>query len=381
MCPVAHLTITASNTKPNVDNNTSNQHVNDYIKGDQDDKYSLLIATKSKFKTYKPALSECKTTQLWHSQNQGKSGFIPLGVLILPSANNKVQTNLSPKQSGKFNFLKCQVVIKSQLNPDVWESLLKDYLNQQLIYLIRYGFPLDFDPLSSLTQEDTNHNSAIHYPEDIEAYLEEELKFKAILGPFQEPPLPNLHHSPFMTREKPRAPNRRVIIDLSYPKGQSVNAGVHRDTYLGTPFILTLPKIDTITSAVKKWGKGCHIYKLDISRAFRHIKLDPSDYDLLGLHHYGHYVDTCLPFGYRHRSAIFQRLSNYDVINYIDDVIGISLPSVTGKAFTELQSLVLQLGFEVSVKKLVAPSTCVNCLGIIVDTKNYTVLVPDTKLA
>ena len=71
---------------------------------------------------------------------------------------------------------------------------------------------------------------------------------------------------------------------------------------------------------------------------------------------------------------------NYDVINYIDDVIGVGLPSVTNKAFIELQSLVRQLGFDVSVKKLVAPSTHVNYLGIRVDTKNYTVSVPDEKL-
>ena len=165
-----------------------------------------------------------------------------------------------------------------------------------------------------------------------------------------------------MTREKPGAPHRRVIIDLSYPKGQSVNAGISKDTYLGTPFILTLPTIDTVITAVKKWGRGCHIYKLDISRAFRHVKLDPGDYNLLGLRHY---VDICLP------SAIFQRLSdaihhimmqhNYDGINYIDDIIGASLPSVTSKAFIELQSLVRQLGFDISIKKLVAPSTRVNC--------------------
>ena len=188
----------------------------------------------------------------------------------------------------------------------------------------------------------------------------------AILGLFTDPPLPDLHHSPFMTREKPGAPHRRVIIDLSYPKAQSVNAGISKDTYLGTPFIFTLPTIDTVTTAVKKWGRGCHIYKLDISRALMHVKLDPRDYNLLGLRHYGHYVDTCLPFGYRHGSAIFQRLRNaighimmqhqYDVINYIDDVIGVSLPSITSTAFTELQSLVRQLGFDVSVKKLVAPS-------------------------
>ena len=151
-------------------------------------------------------------------------------------------------------------------------------------------------------------------------------------------------------------------MDLSFPKGQSVNTGVTKDIYLGTPFILTLPSIDTITSNVKKWSKGCLIYKLDISRAFRHIKLDPSEYDLLGIRHHGHYIDTCLAFRFRSGSALFQCVSDvtryimtqrrYDVINYIDDVIGVGLPSVTTKAFTDLQSLVRQLGLDISVKKI-----------------------------
>ena len=86
-----------------------------------------------------------------------------------------------------------------------------------------------------------------------------------------------------MTREKPGATNRRVIIDLSYAPNHSVNAGVSKDQYQGTDFVLTLPSIDTITNQIRKLGKGSLIYKVDISRAFRHVKIDPSDYYLLGL--------------------------------------------------------------------------------------------------
>ena len=208
---------------------------------------------------------------------------------------------------------------------------------------------------SPLAQEGVNHNSALHYPSDIDAYLQEEIKFGAILGPFDTPPMPNMHHSPFMTREKPGAPHRRVIIDLSYPRGRSINAGVAKDIYLGTPFILTFPTIDTVTSDVRKWGSGCQIYKLDISRAFRRVKLDPIHYNLLGLRD-TYCEDTCLPFGYRNGSATFLCLSdaicyiitqrNYDVINHIDDIIGDGLPSVTSKAYIELQELMCHFGFD-----------------------------------
>ena len=38
------------------------------------------------------------------------------------------------------------------------------------------------------------------------------------------------------------------------------------------------------------------LYKVDVSHAFRNIKLDPSEYDLLGLHHADWYIDTYIPF-------------------------------------------------------------------------------------
>ena len=182
-------------------------------------------------------------------------------------------------------------------------------------YLIRYGFPLDFDRNSKLGNNDKNHTSALAFPQDIDAYLKEEISHGAIYGPFKDPPFDGFHTSPFMTRPKPGATHRRVIIDLSFPHGQAINSNISKTQYLGTDFVLTLPSIDMITNKVKKFGKGSLLYKIDISRAFRHVKIDPRDYFLLGLRHQDYFLDTCLPFGYRNESGIFQRLS--DAIRYI----------------------------------------------------------------
>ena len=48
-------------------------------------------------------------------------------------------------------------------------------------------------------------------------YLKEEVEHGAIAGSFTEPPITNLHVSPFMTRDKSSSEHRRVIIDLSWP--------------------------------------------------------------------------------------------------------------------------------------------------------------------
>ena len=259
---------------------------------------------------------------------------------------------------------------------DEWQKVIKGYWYTQLIDLLRFGFPLDFNRNSVLKCDNKNHSSATDFPLDVEAYLKEEMEHGAILGPFINSPIPGCHKSPFMTRKKPNSIHRRVIIDLSWPKWASVNTGVSNDSYMGTDFVLSLPTIDHITSRVRVLGPGSHQYKIDISRAFRHIKIDPGDLDLLGLTwHDATYVDTCLPFSSHHGLQIFQCISDavrhvmrqhgYAVVNYVDDFIGIAMPGVMRRSYVILQELLARL--DVSQNKLVAPSTKVTCLGVEVD--------------
>ena len=210
-------------------------------------------------------------------------------------------------------------------------------------------------------------------------YLKEEVERGAIVGPFTEPPIKNLHVSPFMTRDNSNSDHRRVIIDLSWPISLSVNSGVDSDKYLDTEFVLTYPSIDNITDEVLKLGKGCKIFKVDISRAFRHVPIDPGDLDLLGLHWEGYFLDQFLPFGFKHGSSIFQRLSDvmryimslegHQVWNYIDDFLCVSLLSKITTIYGRLQVLLQELCLTVSTKKLVPPATQVTCLGIVVNTE------------
>ena len=102
--------------------------------------------------------------------------------------------------------------------------------------------------------------------------------------PFLNPPIKNLYTSPFMTRDKSSSDNRRVIIDLSWPLGNSVNSGVASDRYLNTDFVPTYPSIDNVTDQVLQLRRGCRIFKVDISRTFCHVPIDPRDLDLLGLY-------------------------------------------------------------------------------------------------
>ena len=152
-----------------------------------------------------------------------------------------------------------------------------------------------------------------------------------------------------MTRDKSSSVNRRVISDLSWLPGHSVNSGVGGDCYLSTEFVLTYPSINNITNEVLKLGKGCQIFKIDISRAFYHVPIDPGDLDLLGLCWEDYFLVRSLAFGFKHGSSMFQRLSDavcfimrqegHSIWNYIDNFLCVSLPSKIGKTFIRLQKL------------------------------------------
>ena len=220
--------------------------------------------------------------------------------------------------------------------------------------------------------EGDNHASAIQYPAYIEAYLQEEHKFNAILGPFKENPIPGGHCSPFMTRHKPNSERRRVIIDLSWSLGASVNAGIDKNTYLGSDFELMFSSVDDITNVLKRLGKGVFLYRIDVSRTFRHVKVDPGDHDLLGLQWDATYIDTCAPFRMHHRSQIFQCLSDairyimfqngHCIIDYINEYVGVGVPDVASKSFQFLINLLKKLGLTIRERKLVVPGTRVICL-------------------
>ena len=56
-----------------------------------------------------------------------------------------------------------------------------------------------------------------------------------------------------------------------------------------------------------------------------------------------------------------------NMFNYIDDLIYICLPHEINQAFQFIYCLLQDLGLEISQSKLVAPTTQVVCLGILID--------------
>ena len=154
-----------------------------------EDKYDLGLQVKSHNKDRLNKARSDPTYKKWSEQTDDKFGFIPLGPMVIPTSDKRRYLGSDPiklydltRKETTFNFLSTQILIHSQLNADAWEKLLENYWDQQLPYLIRYGFPLDFDRNSKLGQNDKNYTSALAFPQDIEAYLKEEISYGAIFG-------------------------------------------------------------------------------------------------------------------------------------------------------------------------------------------------------
>ena len=294
------------------------------------------------------------------------------------------------RDSGCPNFLKCRIPVTSNLKIENWRSYLDNYWDQQVVDLLQYGFPLDFDRQCQLASTEANHASAIQYSDHVQQYLQEELTHNAILGPFTEPPF-SIHVSPLMVRDKQDSDQKRTIMDLSWPKGLSLNNGVTKEMYLDTPYTLHYPSIDNITASLSKLGPAAQLFKIDISRVFRQIKIDLGDIDLLGMKFQGQYfIDLSVAFGYRHGSKIFHKkdairyimtVSGFpNLFKYIDDLVYTGLPSNIHQAFHFLKHLLADLGLDISYKKLVPPDTAVTCLGILINTIDKTIAIPANKL-
>ena len=125
--------------------------------------------------------------------------------------------------------------------------------------------------------------------------------------------------------------DRRVILDLSFPKGDSVNDHVSKDFYLGERINLTYPGVDDLV--IKTKGRGCLLFKCVLRRAYRLLMIDPGDASLVGYTYNGsYYFDKVLPFGLCSAAFLCQRVASAVryicqilrilIVNYLDDLAG-----------------------------------------------------------
>ena len=180
-------------------------------------------------------------------------------------------------------------------------------------------------------------------------------------------------------------------MDLSFPPGRSVNDGIMKDNYLGMATKLRFPKVDEFAIRIYTLGKGCLMFKIDLSRYFRQLPLDPGDYSLIG-YIIGEdiYFDKVLPMGMRSAPYIAQRVTNaiayihrrlqWFILNYVDDFVSAEMKEVVWQAYRAFKGLLERLKVEISQEKLVPPTTRLEFLGITFNSETMTMEISAEKM-
>ena len=111
----------------------------------------------------------------------------------------------------------------------------------------------------------------------MDEYLNTEIAQGRIAGPLPLISLPGSHISRFVVIPKEHRINKwRLLIDLSYPAGSSVNDGIPK--YLCS---INYISIDTAIENILKCGTGTLLAKIDVKNAFRLLPAHPDDRYLL----------------------------------------------------------------------------------------------------
>ena len=293
------------------------------------------------------------------------------------------------RTSGVPNYLSVRQVIPSDLHCDEWEVLLAGYHDSGIVDFLRYGWPVAYSALRIPVPVTKNHASALNFPKEIDKFIQKELDKNALLGPFKAPPFDTWTQiSPLMTRDKPDGSGKRVIIDLSFPVGASVNDGILKTKESQ----YTLPTPLDLADLMLREGRGCFMWKSDLSRAYRQLRVDPLDYPLLAIQHNGSiFVDICPSFGCRASGSAQQRVSNsvvhmmekrgYDILAYVDDFCGVSAAHTDARrGFNEFADLTSKLGLKLAPDKTCPPATTLEWLGFTFDSNQLIISVPQEKL-
>jgi len=224
--------------------------------------------------------------------------------------------------------------------------------------------------------------------------IQKRLSLGHLLGPFSSPPTQGFRSSRLHTVPKDKT-KFRVIHDLSFPRGTSVN-----DSILASLFPAEYERIDAAIALIRQVGPGALLMRIDWASAFQQIMLSPDDWELCGFVFKGQFfADTRLPFGARSSPGIFCRYSELFqwilqnefgirlTCHYADDHFFVTLPNLAppGQSATEIQEIVLriarELGIEINPEKCMGPATTLTYLGIELDTVRMEARISEERKA
>ena len=258
-----------------------------------------------------------------------------------------------------FNYKQTHLTVPSGLNLRNWHQLLKGYDIPILLEYLEFGFPLNINyEIFAFNETVSNHAFVNLHPLGVDKYFKDEIEYGAMVGPLNKTLFNKFHCSLLMARKKPDR-GIQVIVDLSWPLNYGVNSCVPADYFDFIKFQLKYPSIDNVVEKIKQFGSNCLLFKIDLQRTFRNLRIDPFDYSVLGLNwHHQTYVYVALPFGFKQGASSCQMctdsiiylmwMQKHWVMSYLDDFIAVCPPNAATNAYLTLKNLLETLGLPIN---------------------------------
>ena len=281
--------------------------------------------------------------------------------------------------------------LPTPVNANNLQHALQGYDPAETTFLVDgfiHGFHINYFGTPSLSSLH-NHPSASAHRDIVAQKLAKELSLGRIAGPFSSPPFLNFQSSPLGVVPKKEPNAFRLIHDLSYPHGNSINEGIPKEFST-----VTYETLDHVLSLLSQFGRGALLAKTDIEDAFRIIPTHPSCYHLFGFTwDSSFFYDRCLPMGCAESCRIFERLScalqwilqsrgNVAVSHILDDFIFMGPPDSPSclQDLNRFMDLAQELSIPIKQEKTCLPSTIITVHGIELDTVHWQARLPADKL-
>ena len=232
--------------------------------------------------------------------------------------------------------------------------------------------------------------SATERAEVVSGYLKEECASGRVLGLFRKELLGTaLMINRIGVIPKGFTGKWRLIVDLSFPEGNSINDGID-------PNICSLhyTRVEDTARELVRQGRGSFMVKVDIRSAYWTVPVNPQDWWLLGMQWEDSlFMDTTLPFGLRSAPKIFRALADvaewiikqrgvYFCLHYLEDFLMIGPDRET--CATDMQVVLEtfgELGLPVTANKLEGLCSHLTFLGLELDSVALEMRLPQDKLS
>lgn len=277
-----------------------------------------------------------------------------------------------------------------QLNPAAWMYELQFENDDYLKSYIKDGVINGFDIVDSVQDVPTYDSS--NYPsvtqglpnEYVTTLINKELYAGKYLLVHEKP---KCVHSLGAVQKTDNT--YRPITDCSRPQGMSINNYMQ-----STHHTFVYNSVDDVAAMMRP---NIFAATVDISAAYRAIPIKEKHWSCQGIRwkiagQLSYLVDTHMCFGARCAPYIFTQIGNFivrcmnrrgyhGVLNYIDDFI------CFGDSFAHCQdvqmaliNILIRLGFHISWTKCSSPSQVTKYLGLLFDSRNMQIILPNDKL-